>query len=98
MKNVVYKYKNRKLYSVKNHGYVSMSDVLSMVANGEQVSVINKSNGEDITKRTLLTALMDSKEFHDGIDLDQLVELAQGLKEALNQSGEQSDLESQLLS
>jgi polyhydroxyalkanoate synthesis regulator protein len=89
MQNVIYKYKNRKLYSAKKGGYVTKADIMGMMVNGVELSVLDRASGEDITKRTLAGVLMSSPLFLENVDVGQLMEIAQSLKDVPQESSEE---------
>lgn len=51
------KYNNRKLYSMKESRYITLSEVLKMVAEGEEIVVTNNKTLENITTDTLKAGL-----------------------------------------
>lgn len=54
---LIKRYSNRKLYDQTLHRWVRLSDIARMVADGDEVRVVDHSSGEDITERILADAL-----------------------------------------
>ena len=50
------KYKNRKLYDLKASKYVTLSDIASMLLDGEDIT-ISGLDGEDFTREVLFDAM-----------------------------------------
>lgn len=57
MTHLIKKYPNRKLYSVEKSHYVTLPEIFNMMANGQEVKVIDNTNGDDITLKTLKAGL-----------------------------------------
>jgi polyhydroxyalkanoate synthesis repressor PhaR len=56
---VVTRYENRKLYDAAAGRYVTLEDVGAMVAAGEDVAVVDRKTGEDLTNLTLAQVILD---------------------------------------
>ena len=54
------KYKNRRLYDVKEAAYINVADLISLILSGEQIEVRAAKSDEDITQAVLLQALVES--------------------------------------
>ena len=52
------RYTNRKLYSTKTNCYVKLGYIADLVKNGEKFQVIDNATKEDITVKTLHSALI----------------------------------------
>lgn len=50
------KYKNRKIYSLSAKSYVNVTDIITQIRLGNEVSVVDYE-GQDITNYTILIAL-----------------------------------------
>ncbi|TME17496.1 MAG: hypothetical protein E6I63_03310 [Chloroflexi bacterium] len=48
-KHVVKKYSNRKLYDTRSRRYITLDDIARMVRAGEDVTVIQRDTGRDLT-------------------------------------------------
>lgn len=57
MREVIIKYRNRKLYSTKENRYVTLKYILDLVRLNQKFIVLSKETGEDITNSTLVTSL-----------------------------------------
>lgn len=51
------KYRNRKLYSKYKKRYVTLKNILKLVRQGVDIKVIEHESNEDVTKKTLLSAM-----------------------------------------
>jgi polyhydroxyalkanoate synthesis regulator protein len=56
--HTIKKYKNRKLYSMRDSKYVTMNDLVTEMLAGNNVKIIDATNGDDITVRTMLAAAL----------------------------------------
>lgn len=54
----IIKYQNRKLYSKKLKGYITLNDILDYVKTGQSYNVYDKATGADITRETTQMAVM----------------------------------------
>lgn len=57
--NVIKKYRNRKLYSVRDSKYVVLSDIKKLVEDNVPFKVLDDINRKDITLETLASALKE---------------------------------------
>ena len=57
---VIRRYGNRKLYDPGTRRYVTLDDVATIVAGGEEVQVLDRKTGEDLTSPTLAQVLLES--------------------------------------
>lgn len=70
------RYNNRKLYDTESSEYVSLSDIATLVRDGETVEVVDNSTGEDLTAQTLTQIILEEgKEGRAVIPSDLLHEL-----------------------
>lgn len=58
--NVIFKYQNRKLYSLKKREYLTLSQVLEEYKQDNELKVIDYSTRKDITDSTLIKAVTSS--------------------------------------
>lgn len=65
------KYKNRKIYSAEKKAYVNLTDILSLVKQGESVQVLTHDGSKDVTSEVLREAILRSSE----IPVDKLVSM-----------------------
>ena len=66
---LIKRYANRRLYDTKRSRYVTMDDVVDVLANGEEIQVIDETTGADVTKRVLTQVVLHEEE---GKNLDLL--------------------------
>ena len=65
---VIKKYGNRRLYDTRRSCYVTLDDVLEIVAAGEEIRVVDAKTQEDLTKR-VVTRLIFLEEERRNLDL-----------------------------
>lgn len=65
---LIKKYGNRRLYDTRRSQYVTLEDVLEVVAAGEEILVIDAKTGEDLTKR-VVTKIIFLEEQRRNLDL-----------------------------
>jgi len=79
------RYDNRKLYDTKASEYVSLSDLASLVREGETVEVIDNGTGEDLTAQTLTQIILEEgRSGRQVIPSDLLHQLLRRSEEALD--------------
>ena len=73
---VIKKYANRRLYDTSAGRYVNLDDLAALIRNGEDVQVVDATNGEDLT-RVVLTQIIveDAKGQPTGLPLELLRQL-----------------------
>jgi polyhydroxyalkanoate synthesis repressor PhaR len=73
---VIKKYANRRLYDTSAGRYVNLDDLAVLIRNGEDVRVVDATNGEDLT-RVVLTQIIveDAKGQPTGLPLELLRQL-----------------------
>jgi polyhydroxyalkanoate synthesis repressor PhaR len=73
---VIKKYANRRLYDTSAGRYVNLEDLAALIRNGEDVQVVDATNGEDLT-RVVLTQIIveDAKGQPTGLPLELLRQL-----------------------
>ena len=84
MQRLITRHSNRKLYDPAAKRYVSLSDIVSLLAAGDSVKVVEHPSGEDATPRILAQALVDlvkrrAQSLPQGL-METLVRLASGVK------------------
>lgn len=62
---VIKRYSNRKLYDTQDRTYVTLSKIAERLRAGEDVQIIDKVTGDDITAVVLSQVLVDSEKRHD---------------------------------
>lgn len=61
------KYPNRRLYDTEVSRYITLENIRQLVIQGEHFQVIDKRNGEDITRSILLQVISEQEEGGDPI-------------------------------
>jgi polyhydroxyalkanoate synthesis repressor PhaR len=81
---LIKKYPNRKLYDTKSRRYVTLERIGELVRDGEDIQVIDRQSGEDLTSVTLSQILLDVERKKPGaIPEHMLQQLVKGPGEAL---------------
>ncbi|MFN7971853.1 MAG: polyhydroxyalkanoate synthesis regulator DNA-binding domain-containing protein [Acidobacteriota bacterium] len=62
---VIKRYSNRKLYDTQDRCYVTLGKIAERLRAGEDVQIIDKASGDDITAVVLSQILVDSEKRHD---------------------------------
>lgn len=65
---LIKKYGNRRLYDTRRSRYVTLEDVLEVVAAGEEIRVVDAKTQEDLTKR-VVTKIIFLEEERRNLDL-----------------------------
>lgn len=60
------RYPNRKLYNTESKQYITLDQIAEMIRNGDEVSVIDNSTGEDITALTLTQIIYEQEKRKSG--------------------------------
>lgn len=60
---VIKKYANRRLYDAVASRHVTLKDIHQLIAQGEQVKVLDDTSGEDITRSVLLQIVAEQEHF-----------------------------------
>ena len=63
MKRIIYRYQNRKLYDSYVGKYTNLKKLVRIMKKGDDIHVVNRENGEDITNKTLVDAMNASGMF-----------------------------------
>ncbi|MCD6401947.1 MAG: polyhydroxyalkanoate synthesis regulator DNA-binding domain-containing protein [Anaerolineales bacterium] len=53
------RYSNRKLYDTETKRYITLSDVITMLREGKDITVIDNQSGRDITNLTLTQTILE---------------------------------------
>ena len=61
---LIKRYANRKLYNTQSSRYITLKGIAELLDAGEEVRVIDKETGEDITAVALSQILVDSERSH----------------------------------
>lgn len=61
MTRIIKRYPNRKLYDTDQSAYVTLDEIEQMVREGEDLKIIDNTNGEDITKATLAHIIFEQE-------------------------------------
>ncbi len=60
-KRIIKKYANRRLYDTEESRYVTLKDIKSIIALGNDVSIIDDTSGDDITRALLLQIVSEQE-------------------------------------
>ena len=64
MAYVIKRYSNRKLYDTQESRYVTLDEIEEMIRNGQEISVVDASSGEDLTSVTLTQIILEKERSH----------------------------------
>jgi polyhydroxyalkanoate synthesis repressor PhaR len=62
---LIRKYENRRLYDTTNSRYVNLDEVAKMMQNGDNVTVVDATSGEDITRLILTQIIVEDAKTPD---------------------------------
>ncbi len=65
---LIKKYGNRRLYDTRRSRYVTLDEVVEVIAAGEEIRVVDAKTGEDLTKR-IVTKIIFLEEQRRNLDL-----------------------------
>ncbi len=84
---LIKKYGNRRLYDTRRSRYVTLEDVLEVVATGEEIKVVDAKSGEDLTKMvmTKIIFLEEERRHLDILPLGFLKKLLQHRDDSLRE-------------
>lgn len=75
---IIKRYQNRKLYDTRESRYVTLDDIAKMIRDGEEVVVVDKKTGQDLTSLTLAQIIFEqqkkSSEFLPLVSLRRLIQ------------------------
>jgi polyhydroxyalkanoate synthesis repressor PhaR len=60
-KRIIKKYANRRLYDTEDSRYVTLKDIKGIIAIGTDVSIIDDTSGQDITRALLLQIVSEQE-------------------------------------
>lgn len=66
MARTIKRYANRKLYDVTERRYITLDEISELIQNNEEIQVIDKVTGEDITENVLSKVVVASANQPDG--------------------------------
>jgi polyhydroxyalkanoate synthesis repressor PhaR len=73
---LIKKYPNRRLYNTSSRAYVNLSDLASLIRQGEEIQVVDAKTNEDITRVVLTQIILeDAKDAPTGLPLELLRQL-----------------------
>jgi polyhydroxyalkanoate synthesis repressor PhaR len=72
--HLIRKYANRRLYDATASRHVTLADIRNVIAGGAKVKVVDDTNGEDLTRATLLQIISSQELFGRPMLSDQLLE------------------------
>ena len=56
---LITRYSSRRLYNTNSSEYVTLEEISTLIKNGENIKIIDKQTGEDLTKQYLLQIISD---------------------------------------
>ena len=72
--HLIRKYANRRLYDATASRHVTLADIRNVIVGGAKVKVVDDTNGEDLTRATLLQIIASQELFGRPVLSDQLLE------------------------
>ncbi len=61
---IIKRYSNRKLYNTSLKKYITLDELASLIRTGEEIQVIDKKSGEDLTSLTLTQIILENEKKH----------------------------------
>ncbi|HNG96557.1 MAG TPA: polyhydroxyalkanoate synthesis regulator DNA-binding domain-containing protein, partial [Acidobacteriota bacterium] len=84
MARLIKRYANRKLYDATERRYITLEEISEFIQNNEEIQVIDKASGEDITEQVLSKVIAASAQQTDTpISKNVLVSLIQRPSDAV---------------
>ena len=80
---LIKRYANRKLYNTETSRYITLKGIAQLLEQGEEVQVIDKETGEDITQVALSQILVDNERSNRAVPRTLLSDLIQKGGDAL---------------
>jgi polyhydroxyalkanoate synthesis repressor PhaR len=71
---LIKKYSNRKLYDTSSRRYITLERIGELVRSGENIQVVDRNNGEDLTAVTLSQVVLDNERKRHGAVPEQLLQ------------------------
>ena len=88
---LIKKYSNRKLYDTRSRRYITLERIGELVRGGENVHVVDRGSGEDLTSVTLSQIVLDTqRRRHGAVPEKVLQQLVRAPTEALREAVRQS--------
>ncbi len=56
---IIKKYSNRRLYDTSASAYLNLEELAALIRGGEEIEVVDASNGEDLTRAVLLQVVLE---------------------------------------
>ena len=84
MPRIIKRYANRKLYDTESSTYITLENIEGMVREGEEVSIIDNSTGEDITSATLAHIVLEQQKANPSFPVSVLRGIIQSGEEFFN--------------
>ncbi|NUM36092.1 MAG: hypothetical protein HUU50_16240 [Candidatus Brocadiae bacterium] len=60
MSILIKKYSNRRLYNTEEKRYITQEDLMKMIQQGQEVSIIDNDTKKDITEETLMQIILNN--------------------------------------
>ncbi len=60
-KRIIKKYANRRLYDTEESRYVTLKDIKAIISQGTDVTILDDTNGQDITRALLLQIVSEQE-------------------------------------
>jgi polyhydroxyalkanoate synthesis repressor PhaR len=58
---IIRRYANRKLYDTENSRYVTLDEVAAIIRGGDEVQVVYKDTGRDLTAATMASIIFEEE-------------------------------------
>ena len=58
---IIKRYSNRKLYDTERSCYVTLDEIALMIREGENIQIIDKNSGEDLTSVTFAQIIFEAE-------------------------------------
>ena len=81
---LIKKYSNRKLYDTSSRHYITLDKIGELVREGENIQVVDRTSGEDLTAVTLSQVVLDNeRKRHGAVSEKVLQQLVRAPREAV---------------
>ena len=64
--NIIKRYPNRKLYNTSSKQYITLEGIADLIRAGEDVQILDHTNGEDLTALTLTQIIFEQEKKKSG--------------------------------
>jgi len=71
----IVKYRNRKLYDLDGHRYVTLAEVADLVRSGSDVTITERASGRDVTSQILAECVWEEEKRRPHLDAGRLAEV-----------------------